>query len=68
VIPPKADVSASGPINGMGERDYHGSYVQIAVVSEDGKQQAFRVSFGGADQLRADLVAILRLMAGREAA
>jgi hypothetical protein len=50
----------------MGAPDYRGSYVLISIQADNGATHKFRVSEGGADQLRAELVVLLRLMAGRQ--
>jgi hypothetical protein len=53
----RADVVARGPINGMGEPDQCGSYVELVVTSATppASKQRFRISLGAAKALAAEL-------------
>lgn len=55
---PKADIGASGPVDGMGNAHDLGSYVNISV--DEGKVlRRYRISRGQAELLAMELLAIV---------
>lgn len=52
--PGTADISASGPVNGMGESEPAGSYVSVRINTRD-SQTIHRIARGAAEGLVADL-------------
>ncbi len=57
--PDTAEISASGPVDGMGDHDPTGSYIRVRIETRD--QQAFhRISRGAAEVLIAELQGALR--------
>lgn len=58
MIPPKTGISASGPVDGIGEPHPEGSYIRISVSDRNG-QRNFQISLGAAEVLAAELQGIL---------
>lgn len=53
-----AEISASGPVNGMGEPDTSGAYVLVSVSTREGSQK-LRISRGAAEVLMAEIAGVL---------
>lgn len=53
--PPKADIGISGPVDGMGEPDRAGAYLQITVTTRD-YERRYRISLGAAEVLAAEIL------------
>lgn len=61
VVIQRADISASGPIDGTGAKSSDGSYVLIHILPDGREPQKFRISRGGAERLEAELHGVLRV-------
>lgn len=53
-------VGVVGPVNGLGDRHPHGSYVALTIVSKDGAQQRWLIPRGAAEGLAVDIEGLLR--------
>lgn len=51
-------VSAYGPVDGLGERHPDGSYAALVLIDKSGKRWVYKISEGAAHQLADELRAI----------
>ena len=56
--PGTADISVSGPCDGMGDPDPSGAYIQVRIATR-GSEQFHRISLGAAEVLAAELMGLL---------
>lgn len=52
-----ADISVSGPVNGMNEPDMSGSYLRVRIATRE-SEQFHRISIGAAEVLAAEILGI----------
>jgi hypothetical protein len=55
----RSHVTASGPVDGMGEPHPEGSYIQLSLKYENGNRHQFHISRGAAEVLMAEIAGAL---------
>jgi len=53
-----AEMTVRGPVNGLGEPDQSGAYIEVRIATYSG-EQFHRISLGAADVLAAEICGIL---------